>query len=228
MNLADKREKYLCKASYVTLDDIPTWKEYSRNIKRNRPNKALEYKKDVRLNDKVSIFVGDITNLEIDAIINSTNNRLLCAAIQKGDANESTKVIHKEIHRAAGSALFSECISLNGCEKGEARITGGYNLPAKYIIHTAGPVGWKPVLLRNCYLSCLNLAKENGLKTVAFPCISTGHCGYPNRDAAQVALRTSREFLEEDVTEMDRIIFCLFQSIDVRVYESLMHNYFPV
>ncbi|GBM63451.1 O-acetyl-ADP-ribose deacetylase MACROD1 [Araneus ventricosus] len=226
MNLAEKREEYYCKASYVTLDDIPTWTEYSRIIKRTQPNK--EYKADAQLNDKVSIFVGDIKVLEIDAIVNSSNRGLLCSAIIKGDASESTKVINGGIHRAAGSSLSAECISLNGCGEGEARITGGYKLPAKYIIHTVGPVGLKPILLRNCYLSCLNLAKENGLKTVAFPSISTGQRGYPNRSAAQVALSTVREFLEENVTEMDRIIFGLFESIDVRIYESLMQNYFPV
>ncbi|XP_055941759.1 ADP-ribose glycohydrolase MACROD1-like [Argiope bruennichi] len=228
MNLTEKRKEYCCKSSYVTVNDIPTWSEYSRYIKTTQPYEASEYMKDESLNDKVSIFVGDITVLEVDAIVNSSKKTLLCSTVKKGDPSETTKMINEDIHRAAGSSLFAECISLNSCEQGEAKITGGYKLPAKHVIHTVGPIGLRPDMLRKCYLSCLNLATEKRLKSIALPCISTGHCGYPNRSAAIIALTTVREFLEMNAIKMDRIIFCLFDSIDVGIYERLMPEYFPV
>ncbi|KAF8763474.1 ADP-ribose glycohydrolase MACROD1 like protein [Argiope bruennichi] len=131
MNLTEKRKEYCCKSSYVTVNDIPTWNEYSRYIKTTQPYEASEYMKDESLNDKVSIFVGDITVLEVDAIVNSSKKTLLCNTVKKGDPSETTKMINEDIHRAAGSSLFAECISLNSCEQGEAKITGGYKLPAK-------------------------------------------------------------------------------------------------
>ncbi|KAF8763785.1 ADP-ribose glycohydrolase MACROD1-like protein [Argiope bruennichi] len=215
MDLKEKRALYHCTTSYKTLDDIPTWTEYSKNVKSIQP--SSDYKKDERLNNKVSIFVGDITALEIDGIVNAANNSL------RGGGG-----VDGAIHRAAGKSLLAECITLNGCPTGEAKITGGYKLPAKYVIHTVGPVGEKPELLRNCYLNSLNLAKENGVKSIAFPCISTGVYGYPNENAAHVALKTVREFLEKNESVMDRIIFCLFLPVDVGIYESLMQKYFPL
>ncbi|GBM91454.1 O-acetyl-ADP-ribose deacetylase MACROD2 [Araneus ventricosus] len=215
MDLKEKRAQYHCSTSYVTLDSIPTWTEYSKNVKSIQP--SSDFKKDERLNNQVSIFVGDITALEIDAIVNAANNTL------RGGGG-----VDGAIHRAAGKSLLAECITLNGCPTGEAKITGGYKLPAKYIIHTVGPVGEKPELLKNCYLNSLNLAKESGLKSIAFPCISTGVYGYPNENAAHVALKIVREFLEKNESVMDRVIFCLFLPVDVGIYESLMQKYFPL
>lgn len=215
MNLKEKRATYHCTTSFVTLENIPTWTDYSAKVK--KVQSSSELKKDEGLNNKVSIFVGDITALEIDAIVNAANNSL------RGGGG-----VDGAIHRAAGKSLLTECITLNGCPTGEAKITGGYKLPAKYVIHTVGPVGEKPDLLKNCYSNSLNLAKENGLKTIAFPCISTGVYGYPNKNAAEVALRTVREFLEKNGASIDRVIFCLFLPVDVEIYDSLMQKYFPL
>ncbi|GIX68925.1 ADP-ribose glycohydrolase MACROD1 [Caerostris extrusa] len=215
MDLKEKRAQYNCTDKYVSLEDIPAWTNYSKNVKSIQP--SSEYKKNKSLSDKVSIFVGDITALEIDAIVNAANNTLLGGGGVDG-----------AIHRAAGKSLVSECSTLHGCDTGDAKITGGYKLPAKYVIHTVGPVGEKPDLLKDCYYNSLNLAKENGLKSIAFPCISTGVYRYPNESAAHVALKTTREFLEKNESVMDRVIFCLFLPVDVQIYESLMQNYFPL
>jgi len=110
---------------------------------------------------------------------------------------------------------------------GDAKITGGYHLPAKYVIHTVGPRGEKPEKLESCYRTCLELLIKDKLRTVAFPCISTGIYGYPQEKAAHVALKTVRKFLEGNGDSIDRIIFCLFLKEDVKTYENLMQVYFP-
>ncbi|KFM61100.1 MACRO domain-containing protein 2, partial [Stegodyphus mimosarum] len=215
MGLDEKRAHYQCKSKYVTLEDIPTWAKYSANVAKT--HSTSEYTKNPNLNEKISIFVGDITALEIDAIVNAANNSL------RGGGG-----VDGAIHRAAGPDLLAECCTLGGCPTGEAKLTGGYKLPAKYVIHTVGPVGEKPDLLKNCYFNSLSLVKENGLRSVAFPCISTGVYGYPNENAAHVALKTVREFLEKNESSFDRVIFCLFLPVDVKIYESLTQQYFPV
>merc|ERR1719494_455747 len=132
------------------------------------------------------------------------------------------------IHRNAGSTLKKECSSLNGCNTGQAKITSGHRLPAKYIIHTVGPVGKSPSHLQNCYENSLQLAKEHEVRSIAFCCISTGVYGYPNKDAAYVALRTVRAWMENNHQQMDRIIFCTFLAVDFQIYEELMATlYFP-
>ncbi|XP_015917858.1 macro domain-containing protein PG1779 [Parasteatoda tepidariorum] len=215
MSLDEKRNQYHCKSKYVTLDNIPSWKQYSVKVKSH--HSSSEYSKNDSLNERVSLFVGDITALEIDAIVNAANNSL------RGGGG-----VDGAIHRAAGPKLLAECCTLNGCPTGEAKITGGYKLPSKYVIHTVGPIGEKPDLLKNCYWNSLSIAKENNLKSVAFPCISTGVYGYPNENAAHIALKTVREFLEKNENSVDRVIFCLFLPVDVAIYESLMQEYFPL
>ncbi|KAK3827995.1 MAG: hypothetical protein J3Q66DRAFT_321591 [Benniella sp.] len=160
-----------------------------------------------------------MTTLEIDAIVNAANRSLLGGGGIDG-----------AIHRAAGKSLLAECRKLNGCETGEAKITGGYNLPSSHVIHTVGPMDEHPGALTRCYKSVLEIMKEKELKSVAFCCISTGIYGYDNLRAAQVALGTVREWLdgnEDEIERMDRIIFCVFLDKDEQIYKRLLPEYFP-
>lgn len=164
--------------------------------------------------NRVFLITGDITTLHVDAIVNAANTSLLGGGGVDG-----------AIHRAAGSALLAECRTLNGCKTGEAKITKGYNLPAKFIIHTPGPI-WhggsnnEVSLLKNCYWNCLNTAVQNGVKTIAFPCISTGVYRFPKEEAAKIALETVTSFLEENQS-IERVYFCVFGKSDQEIYQSL-------
>ncbi|XP_061064450.1 ADP-ribose glycohydrolase MACROD2 isoform X4 [Eubalaena glacialis] len=137
------------------------------------------------------------------------------------------------IHRAAGPCLLAECRNLNGCETGHAKITCGYDLPAKYVIHTVGPIarghinGSHKEDLANCYKSSLKLVKENNIRSVAFPCISTGIYGFPNEPAAIIALSTIKEWLAKNQHQVDRIIFCVFLEVDFKIYKKKMSEFFP-
>lgn len=155
---------------------------------------------------KISVIQGDITELQVDAIVNAANNSLLGGGGVDG-----------AIHRAAGPKLLAECRQLKGCATGEAKITQGYNLPAKWVIHTVGPV-WEGgdhkegELLARCYRSCLNLAEQHEIKTIAFPAISTGAYGFPVSQAAQIAVAEIQAFLETDNSLEQVILVCFSQA----------------
>ncbi|XP_055940993.1 ADP-ribose glycohydrolase MACROD2-like isoform X1 [Argiope bruennichi] len=217
MDVDTKRAEYDCQSGYITLDEIPSWTEYSRSINRRQFSSA--YRIDERLNGKVSIFSGDITTLEIDVIVNSASSSLVHASYNQ---------INGAISRAAGPSFLAECLSLGVFQTGETKFTGGYKLPARYVIHTQGPNGEHHGLLKKCYMDSLNLAKLKGWKTIVFPCISMGSCRYPRERAARIALKVTREFLEKNPNAMDRVIFCLSEQMDKGIYEFLMQEYFPL
>ncbi|XP_071582737.1 macro domain-containing protein CT2219 [Temnothorax nylanderi] len=216
LNMSPEEKRNFFKAKVTTLDQIPTWSEYWDKNKSNIAKTVEKVEKvDEAVAKKVSMWQGDITSLEIDVIVNAANSSLLGGGGVDG-----------AIHRAAGPNLRKECATLGGCRVGEAKISGGYMLPAKYIIHTVGPQGEKPDKLKECYENSLILAKENHLRTIAFPCISTGIYGYPQRPAAKVALSTVKKFLLDNKDAVDRIIFCLFLESDKDIYEELLQKYF--
>ena len=165
--------------------------------------------------DKIDLLRGDITKLDVDAIVNAANTSLLGGGGVDG-----------AIHRAAGPKLLEECRSLGGCQPGHAKITRGYNLPAPFIIHTVGPV-WsggnrgEAEALANCYRNSLRLAAENEIKTIAFPAISCGAYRYPIAEAAQIALRTARDFLSAS-DQIDKVIFVLVSGEIFSVYKQLL------
>ena len=157
----------------------------------------------------IEVIQGDITKLNVDAIVNAAN----CSLLGGGGVDGA-------IHRAAGPDLLRACIPLNGCKTGEAKITPGFRLPAKFVIHTPGPIyndgmHGEPALLESCYKSCLALAEENDCETVAFPAISTGVYGYPWEAATEIAVRTVRNF---PVQKVKKVIFCCFGEILYNMY----------
>ena len=162
---------------------------------------------------KIEVICGDITQLEVCAIVNAAN----CTLLGGGGVDGA-------IHRAAGPDLLEACRKFNGCQTGEARITPGFRLPAKFVIHTPGPV-WhggtrrEPELLRACYENSLTLAEENNCRSLAFPCISTGVYGYPKQAAAEIALTAVLAWKNK---LPEHVIFCCFSERDAEIYRSLL------
>lgn len=166
---------------------------------------------------EVFLVKADITTLEVDAIVNAANTSLLGGGGVDG-----------AIHRAAGKELLEECRMLNGCPTGEAKITKGYKLPAKYVIHTVGPV-WsggkynEDKLLASCYTKSLKLAKTNNIKTLAFPNISTGVYKFPKDRAGIIAVHTCREWLEKD-SFLEKLYFVTFDDENFDIYQKLLRS----
>jgi O-acetyl-ADP-ribose deacetylase len=164
---------------------------------------------------RIEIIQGDIAKLDVDAIVNAANTTLLGGGGVDG-----------AIHRVAGPELLAECRTLGGCRPGEAKITRGYHLPARFVIHTVGPV-WRggkqheSETLANCYRNSLQLAVENGIKTIAFPAISCGAYGYPVSDAAQIALKAARDFLATE-DRIDKVIFVVWGEDIYDAYRQLL------
>lgn len=167
---------------------------------------------------KINIVQTDITKLKVGAIVNAANESLLGGGGVDG-----------AIHNAAGYGLLEECKKLGGCKTGEAKITAGYNLPAKHVIHTVGPV-WKDgksgekELLASCYENSLKLAMKNGIRTIAFPAISTGAFGYPKRRAAATAITAAKEFDQAHPDMMDTVYFAVFDRETYLIYKSLLEG----
>ena len=164
---------------------------------------------------RISLIKGDITQLKVDAIVNAANRSLLGGGGVDG-----------AIHRAAGPELLEACRKLNGCETGEAKITEGFQLPARYVIHTVGPVwngGGRNELefLKNCYLRSLQLAEDHQLKTIAFPNISTGVYGFPKAKAAEIAIGAVHAFLEQPGS-VEEVIFVVFDGENQSLYNNLL------
>ena len=167
------------------------------------------------MNAQLQSLQADITQLDVDAIVNAANTSLMGGGGVDG-----------AIHRAAGQELVAECMTLNGCPTGEARITKGYRLKARHVIHTVGPV-WhggrngEQELLQSCYRNSLELAAKHGLQSIAFPCISTGVYRFPADQAAEIAVESVRQFLETP-SSIQTVIFCCFSEADRVKYETLL------
>ena len=168
-------------------------------------------------NTVIEMRRGDLTKVtDVAAIVNAANKSLLGGGGVDG-----------AIHRAAGPELLAECRTLHGCETGQAKLTGAYNLPCEYVIHTVGPI-WgggkrgEPVLLADCYKNSLDVARANGIRSVAFPSISTGVYSYPLKEAAQIAVSTVRAYVEEHPDAFDLICWVLFDDRTKAAYDAVL------
>ncbi|KAF9485223.1 A1pp-domain-containing protein [Pholiota conissans] len=221
----DDEEQIPIRPASVKLQDIKTIAAlFESGVLKPATSEKLQYKPDPTLLERVSLYQGDITRVDVDAIVNAANRSLLGSGGVDG-----------AIHAAAGRKLLEECRELNGCLTGESKITRGYNLPARHIIHTVGPVYTvrekeeKAAQLTSSYKTSLEVAVENAIRHVAFPSISTGIYSYPIVSATRIALDTVRKCLEtEEGSKLERVIFVVWSDKDKEVYETLIPEYFPI
>lgn len=170
-----------------------------------------------QIQERLKVMIGDITTLPVDAIVNAAN----CSLLGGGGVDGA-------IHRAAGRELLEECRKLNGCETGQSKMTNAYSLPCKKIIHTVGPI-WhggkagEPELLASCYDTALQIAEANQLKSIAFPCVSTGVYRFPKEQAARIALKTIFRHIESEAYDGE-VILCCFQEEDAVIYNRLLEE----
>ncbi|KAJ2556372.1 hypothetical protein EV175_002049 [Coemansia sp. RSA 1933] len=190
-------------ASRVSLSTIPSLAA--------KMSKSSLGKQSSDICSRLSIWKGDITTLEVDAIVNAADEVLSGGGGVDG-----------AIHKAAGPQLAKACSGLGGCMTGQAKITPGFNLPAKYVIHTVGPIGENSGLLASAYQESLNVAAENGVRSIAFPCISTGVFGYPAQKASVVAVKTVIAWMESHADALDRVVFCMFNDNSIVCYNRAM------
>lgn len=165
--------------------------------------------------DTLVLYRGDITEMHVDAIVNAANKSLMGGGGVDGS-----------IHRAAGAKLLEDCKKLNGCETGKAKITEAYRLPCRYVIHAVGPVWYggkinEEEMLVSAYKSCLEIAVQYNFKTIAFPNISTGVYHFPKELAAEIAIKTVKEFLEND-DSIEQVFFCVFDEENYEIYERML------
>lgn len=220
--LVIKRELYKCGQNYLRVTDVDNWPSCARYfcLPRTRGTTVSVgsyFFVDDPLANKVALYCGDITRFEIDAIVNAASREL------DGDYG-----VDRAIHAAAGDDLVRESRLLAPCEIGDAKITGGYKLPAKYVIHTVGPIGEHPMALAKCYRQCMNVLVANKLRTIAFPCIATGTRRYPAKAASEVAVREIKAWLAtgENAQLVDLIIFCVNGQSTAYFYKNALCNNF--
>ncbi|KAJ6228079.1 adp-ribose glycohydrolase macrod2 [Anaeramoeba flamelloides] len=215
-----RRKKYHCGEDFTSVEDIDTWETFI--LKNIGDDEVLishdQFPIDSALNKKVALWHGNMVKLEIDAVVNAARSSLLGGGGIDG-----------AIHEAAGQKLREECSRLNCCNHGDTKITTGHLLPAKYILHSVGPIGENKKLLTKCYQSLLNLLIKCKLKTVGLCGISSGLYGYPLEKAVHVALHTTRKWLEKkkNADKVDKIVFVTYLTKEWDVYKRLMPIYFP-
>ncbi|KAJ3781994.1 hypothetical protein GGU10DRAFT_364988 [Lentinula aff. detonsa] len=224
--MSDSSDEDIPMNRIVKLSDIRTIADlYKSSVLKAPAIGQAKFKPNNAFLDRVSLFQGDITELQVDSIVNAANKSLLGGGGVDG-----------AIHAAAGRELLKECSTLKGCDTGFSKITGAYKLPSKHIIHTVGPVysasfaDIKARQLESCYQTSIDLAVERSLRHIAFPSISTGVYGYPIEDATHIALNVVRKHFESERQsdfKLDRAIFVVWSDKDKSVYESLIPEYFP-
>jgi len=234
LTLKQRRARY--KVPYVTPEEITTWadEEVDKDLKDYygmRDNYSGFWKfrgtekrvggvfpQSVLLNKKVAIYNGSVVHLELDAVMNACNTMMAGGGGVDG-----------AIHCAAGAQLYQEESMVDGCPYGEVRVTRGYCMPARMVIHAAGPIGEKPKKLKNCYINALNEAVRHGCRTVGFCGVSTGNYGYPIESASEIALSTVRKWLETDdnLDKLDLIVFACYHYLEQKIYQKSMQRFFP-